>query len=124
MGMLSISVVTSLADVLERENAALAAMDLPAAAAVLPAKTAALTRFAEAVASGSGPWPPDAEPAAARLNRLALENRQLLERAMVAQERVIGIVAGAIASVAAPPAYGATGRLAANAGPLALSARV
>ncbi len=123
MTALSIAVVTGLADILARENAALAAMDLAAAAACLAEKTAALTRFAETVASETGPWPAEVAPEAARLDGLARENRVLLGRAMAAQERVIGIVAGAIASASAPPAYGAGGRLAARTGPLALSAR-
>ena len=124
MARLSIPVVTALADILERENTALAAMDLPAAAACLPEKTAALTRFAEAVAGDAGALPPDIGPAAMRLDALARENRMLLERAMAAQERVIGIVAGAIASASTPPAYGAHGRMSVAAGPVALSARV
>ena len=124
MPVLSIAVVSGLAKILERENTALAAMDLPAAAACLPEKTAALTRFAESVASEAGPWPRDVAPEAARLDALARENRRLLSRAMAAQERAIGIVAGAIASATAPPAYGAAGRFSANTGPVALSARV
>ena len=85
--------------VLEQENAALTAMDLPRAAALVVRKTAAIERLAGLPAS---------RPAAERLDDLARHNRRLLERAMIAQERVIGIVARAAANVDAP--YGAGGR--------------
>ena len=115
----------ALADVLARENAALAAMDLPAAAALLPAKTAALAAL---TAAGSpedfGPGAADLVAAARRLNDLARDNHRLLERAIAAQQRVIGIVAGAAASaVPAGPSYRASGRLTPDARPLALSTR-
>ena len=93
--------VRALADVLERENAALAAMDLPMAASLLAAKNAALTALS---AAHGGPVPPVA--LARRQDALAQNNRRLLERAMAAQEGVIGIVARAAAAAAAPSSYG------------------
>jgi hypothetical protein len=59
----------------------------------------------------------------ARLNGLAQENRRLLERAIGAQQRVIGIIVRAAASVAVAPHYGLQGRRAQQAGPMALSTR-
>ena len=59
---------------------------------LLPEKTAAI---ADLIASGEAvPSAPDPDlvSVARRLDDLALENRRLLERAIVAQQRVIGIV--------------------------------
>ena len=112
-----------LADILDRENVALAAMDLRRAVTLLPDKTAAI---ADLVASGeAGPGPPDPllVSAARRLDGLAADNRRLLERAIVARQRVIGIVVRAAASVALEPSYGAKGRQACRVGPVALSTR-
>ena len=100
-----------LVDILIRENAALIAMDLPRAASLLPEQTAAL---ADLAACG--------DPAALhRLEPLVAENRRLLERAMTAQERVIGIVAQALSGPVS--AYGATGRMTRPSGPVAISTR-
>ena len=100
----------ALASILERENAALAAMDLTAAAALLPEKTAVLAALPDAT--------PGAEAdTARRVAGLAKENKDLLERAIAAQERVIGIVARAAVSV--QPVYGGSGR----ARPVAISTR-
>ena len=104
--------VEGLAALLERENAALAAMDLPGAAVLLTAKRTAIDALT-AVEPASVP-----PPAARRLRDLALENRKLLERAMAAQERVIGIVARA--AVPVETSYGARGRVAR---PVAISTR-
>ena len=111
-----------LAAVLERENVALAAMDLPAATALLEEKTAALAALREA--SAESPPSPDREPEGRRLAALAADNHALLERAMVAQQRVIGIVAQAAALALEEPAYGARGQAGRAAGPVALATRV
>ncbi len=108
-------------DVLERENQALAAMDLRQAGALLADKTAAFADLAAAGGPPSGPWRVDLTAAARRLDRLARENRGLLERATAAQQQVIGIVVAAAASANASPCYG-KGRRAAT-GPLAFSTR-
>ena len=112
-----------LAEVLEQENTALEAMDLPRAMALLPEKEAA---FAALTAAG-GSDHPGMSPVAERLNRLATENRRLLERAMTVQQRVIGIVAQAAAEAAAEPAYGVTGgipgRSSGHVRPVAVSTR-
>lgn len=124
MSILPIAAVSGLADLLERENAALAAMDLPRAAAMLTEKTAGVAALAAAAGErNAAASPPDLVLAARRLNVLALENRRLLERAMEAQERVIGIVARAVASTATRPAYGARGIVEVASEPMALSTR-
>lgn len=111
---------TQLADVLDRENKALAVMDLRRAVTLLSEKTAAIADLSEA---GPEPPHPDLVAAARRLDGLAADNRRLLERAIVAQQRLIGIVVRAAASVAVEPSYGAKGRQARRVGPMALSTR-
>ncbi len=124
MPKLLLAAMNRLVEVLERENAALAAMDLPRAAAMLAEKTDALAALA-AAGGGAGEHP-GLLPAARRVDDLARKNRRLLERAIVAQQRVIGVVAAAAAaaSVTAEPFYGASGRQTRAAGPMALSTRV
>jgi hypothetical protein len=110
-----------LADLLARENAALERMDLPAAIALLADKRDVLATFERC--GDAIPEAPDADltDALRRLEELARENRQLLERAMAAQERVIGIVIRAAASASSGPSYGATGCAAPPTGPLTWS---
>ena len=103
------AVVNQLADVLDRENAALKAMDLPRAAGLLVEKTAAIADLTTAGDTAPASPDPALAPIARRLDGLARENRRLLERAIIAQQRVIGIVVRAAASVAAQPCYGARG---------------
>jgi hypothetical protein len=112
-----------LADVLDRENAALRAMDLRRAVTLLPEKTTAIAELTAAGDAAAGPSDPDLVSMAARLDGLAQENRKLLERAIGAQQRVIGIIARAAASVAVAPNYGVRGRRAHLTGPMALSTR-
>jgi len=86
--------VARLTDVLERENAALAALDLPGAARLLAEKQAAAGAFAalqQAIPSGAAP-----PPAVARLRSLGERNRSLLERAIAVQGAVIGVIAAAL----------------------------
>ena len=101
-----------LAELLARENAALAAMDLPSATALIEAKRAAADAFvaaqARAVSSGAVPVP----EVVRRLSELAAENRLLLERAMAVQQRVLAIIAEAAPRASAvAPRYGAAGGL-------------
>ncbi len=78
--------------VLERENAALAAMDLRAAAALEPEKA----RVVQALTALRPAAPSERRhPAALRLDVLAQENRAWLERGLAAQGRVIGLIASA-----------------------------
>jgi len=95
-----IAAATHLADTLAEENAALAALDLPRAAAMLPRKQQAVAAFTTALA-----WGGATEPVAQRLRSLADENKVLLERAIAAQGRVIAVFARAAAP---PPRYGAS----------------
>jgi hypothetical protein len=128
-GLVSASV--RLADVLARENAALAALNFAEAAAMLAEKQDAATLFALA-------WE-RARPLAAsldtraltalaqRLDAAAIENRRLLERGIAVQRRVLEIVARAVPralAARASPRYGARGTTKPAARtPLALSLR-
>lgn len=92
-----------LADTLEAENAALVALDLPRAAGLLADKQRAVSDLTAAQAM---PEPsPAADRVARRLKALALENKRLLERAIAAQSRVIGVVGRAAAPAVAPTGY-------------------
>ena len=108
-----IEAAVHLADTLARENAALRALDLAAAAGMLDEKQHAAEAFLEAqarVASGltAGPLPgPPSREVAERLTALAEENRRLLERAIAVQGRLLGTLARAAQPVASR--YGARG---------------
>ena len=119
----------ALAALLEHENRLLEALDLAAAAALLPAKQGAATAFlqAQAHAKSSGGIAPAITGLGARLRTLAAENRRLLERGLAAQGRVIAVIARAVrAHPATAPRYGASGALAGprTPAPLAISARM
>jgi hypothetical protein len=122
----------ALAGVLERENALLAALDLPAAAAMLPAKRAAAEAFRRAQTAARERAQPADLPtrmaaAGRRLVGLAVENRRLLERGLVAQGRVIAVIARAAQARPQPLGrYGANGALTGSrlSGPVAICARV
>ena len=113
-----------LADTLEAENAALAALDLPAAAALLEEKRRAMQSL-QAACSSDPTHRRGTEQAIERLHRLSDQNRLLLERAIAVQGRVIEIVAGAAVQACAPPRYGAYGPIAGSPPPaMALRTRV
>jgi hypothetical protein len=126
----------ALAAVLERENAALTAMDLPGAAALYPVKDAAAAalKAAQSDAGDGMAATLDAEQRrlarelAERLRDLIEENRRLLQRAIHVQGQVLGTIARAVAMStprAQPPRYGATGAFAhiRRQAPVVLSAR-
>ena len=92
-----------LADTLTAENTALAALDLPRAGAMLARKQRALADLAAAQTVSASH--DAAERMARRLQGLAIENKRLLERAIAAQGRVIGVIARA-AAPATSPGYG------------------
>ncbi len=105
-----------LADALRAENAALARLDLPAAAELATAKRQASDAFAAAFDAAhrtglqaTGPDRARAEEIAGHLRELTAENRRLLERAIALQSRVIETIAGA-ARPKGPGTYGALGR--------------
>jgi hypothetical protein len=109
-----------LAAVLERENAALGALDLRRAAAMLAEKQQAAAAF---VAAQPGGRAPPAE-LACRLRDLAQENSRKLEHAISVQRRIVGIITRAVRASAPAPRYGATGAMAAGRStPFTLSAR-
>jgi flagellar biosynthesis/type III secretory pathway chaperone len=126
----------ALAAALERENAALTAMDLPGAAALYPAKDAAATALKAAqleldeglAAALDAQQRRLARELAERLRELIEKNRRLLERAIHVQGQVLGTIARAVAMStprAQPPRYGASGALAQmrRPAPVVLSAR-
>ncbi len=104
--------IARLADAVAAENAALRALDLPAAAALLAQKQTAAAALAAARA-GAAPSPA-LRAAAARLQLLAEENRRLLERAIAVQTRVLGVLAGAARAANPAPRYGRSGAYAAR----------
>jgi hypothetical protein len=113
-----------LADTLEAENAALAAFDLPAAAALLDEKRHA-TQSLTSARSFDATHQRDVGQAFERLRRLAEQNSALLERAIAVQGRVIEIVATAAVQACATPRYGAYGSIADSTPPaMALRTRV
>jgi hypothetical protein len=113
-----------LLDILEQENDALRVMDLRRAAGFLPEKTAAIADLTAAGEASSGPAAPSLVPVARRLDDVASRNRLLLERAIVAQQRVIGIVVRAAAnSGKAESSYGNRRYWTRVTGPMALSTR-
>ena len=119
-----IAAAIRLAEVLQRENAALAVLDLPRAAGMLGEKQDVVRMFAE--------HQPGANLAAVglrtrleasmrRLRELAVENQMLLQRALGVQTRVMSLIAQAIRPVVGPPRYGASGAITASRRPHALT---
>ena len=117
----------TLTDILMREGERLAVVDYAGAVALTDAKRRALDGF-ERAQTGMG------EPPALgtisydigqRLSQAAIENRQLLGRAMVVQARVIDCFARAMPASSAASRYGARGMVAQPRGvsPVALLAR-
>jgi hypothetical protein len=96
-----------LADLLAQENAALAALDLPRATALLADKQDAARSFARA--QQAAPAGGSASPALVRLRVEAEQNRRLLERGILIQGEVIGLIAAALPKGAGPLRYAATG---------------
>ncbi len=122
-----VEAATDLADMLDRENAALAALDLAAAAALAESKRRVTDSFLAARARApAGPLGQEAERIATRLRDLAAENKRLLERAMFVQGRVLATIARAIPRVqGGAQHYRANGALvtASKAAPVAFCAR-
>ena len=104
-----IAATMRLASTLEAENAALRALNLPAAAALLAEKQAATDAF-NAVRIAAPPVRSEAlREAADRLTGQAEENRRLLERAIHVQTRVLGVIANAARPRNPAPRYGRSG---------------
>jgi hypothetical protein len=106
-----IAAAIRLSDTMAAENAALAALDLPRAAAMLAAKQQAAAAF---IAAQDAPLVAaqrdSAEMQLRRLHALAAENRTLLERAIAVQSRVIGVIARAATPAITASGYGAPAR--------------
>ena len=118
--------VRALCDVLRDENAALSAMDIKMANRKLPEKQAATDALVAAL-RGKPVLPHASRDDVATLDRLAAENRALLERAMSAQRRVIGCIARAVPrAIGQTRPYVASGRHQASAQipPISLSAQI
>lgn len=121
----------SLAAVLAQENAALRAVDLARATTLLAQKGHAIAAFTAANADAAATGLTAAERRRAsveigeRLRALADDNQRLLERAMLVQRRVMGLIAEAAPRPAAAPRYDARGAIegARKREPVALSTR-
>lgn len=121
-----LAAATRLAQVLTAENAALLALDAPAAAALLTEKLAAARELAEAAAQRpAARQTPESAGLALRLRDLAEENRRLLEHAILVQGRVLDMVARAARQGVAQSSgrYGASGAAASAGGAVALHVR-
>ena len=120
-----------LTEALRAENAALARLDLGAAAELAHGKRLAADAFAAAFdathRSGSraeGEARDRTEEIARALKDLTAENRRLLERAIDLQSRVIEAIAGALRPPG-PGTYGARGRVrAGRPAPISFASRV
>jgi hypothetical protein len=117
-----------LAEALDAENRALAALDLDTAVALAPAKSEAADAFAaardaatKAAARAEGQERTLAEQLGRRLEGLAAENRRLLERAITLQAQVIETIAGAALPAANPGTYGRLGERRAPIAPAAIA---
>lgn len=121
-----LSAAARLVQVLKAENAALLALDAPAAAALLEEKLAAARGLAEASAQRpAARQTPESAGLALQLRDLAEENRRLLEHAILVQSRVLDMVARAARHGAAQSSgrYGASGAAAQHRGAAALHMR-
>lgn len=104
-----IDAAMTLADTLARENEALSKLDLARAAAMLSAKRRATVAFEQARRRNAGvpaPVRPElAQSVELQLAQLAEQNRVLLERAIRAQKRLLGTIAGALPRARAGAGY-------------------
>ena len=99
-----------LADLLDRENASLRRLDLPTALMLLDAKRAAVAAFELALRDGGTIDADDATRGlAVRLRDAGAENKRLLERAMLAQQHVMSLLAQAARQAGPSGRYGAGG---------------
>ena len=116
-----IAAAVRLAELLDRENTALAALDLPRAAQMVADKQRAVAAFAVAHAAAgtlATLQRATAEDTARRLQALSAENKRLLERAIAVQGRLIGTIARALPP-SGGPRYGAGGSVEQHGRPVA-----
>ena len=90
----------ALCAVLDEENAALHALDVPRAIALVGAKQAAADALLKAQAHGSPAATAASLALAERLQLGATTNKRLLERAIAAQNRVMACIARAVPKAA------------------------
>jgi hypothetical protein len=117
-----VAAATRLADLLARENAALAALAFAQATDIAAGKERVIAAFSRAIAAEALPL-----HLARRLAGLAAENKRLLERAIYVQGQVIACIARAAPRPAGVArGYGRTGAWAAQGRttPIALAARI
>ncbi|MCX7383319.1 MAG: hypothetical protein NT133_18325 [Alphaproteobacteria bacterium] len=124
-----LSATEALADLLEAENGALAAMDFPRVGCLAAAKTSAVAALAVArpPLGGRAIVEPRLRAAVVRLEALTRANQTLLQRAIAAHREVMGVIVAA----ARKSGRGAAGRYTAQGAaappvraPIAVSARV
>jgi len=135
-----IAVASRLAETLEQENAALDAFDIARATGLVDAKAQALNDMQMLIAERAAARAEANQPTACRDEKAEVErlgrrlmiaaerNKRLLQRALVVQGRIIGMIARAVPRAMAMNAsrYGAQGRIHAQdlKQPFALSSRV
>jgi hypothetical protein len=106
-----IDAADQLSELLERENAALERMDITAATAMLADKQQAIAALVASQCEPVGDDEADRRARTQRLGALAAANRQLLERAIIVQDRVLGMIASALPQATGRDGgYGAGGR--------------
>ncbi len=122
-----VAIAAALTDILDQENRALTALDLPCAMALLERKHRATDALLAAKDGIARPRDRAAlQLMVGRLEALAEDNRRLLERAIEVQGRVIALVArSAPKRLPEAPRYTAAGSLAGanRTAPVAFSAR-
>ena len=106
-----IAVARRLADILERENAALEALDIPRAMDFLDEKQRALEAWYALPSDSTLPaGSADHDLILRRLRRLVDDNRTLLRHALAVQMRVIAILAATMPRVGSVAQYGPSTR--------------
>ncbi len=99
-----------LCDVLEAENEVLAKLEFGRIGALQAEKQKALAVLNGFAAEAANPATRRNPALGARLQRLADENRRLLEQAIMVQKRIMAVLAGAARTAQAPIGYGSRGR--------------
>ena len=101
----------ALCEVLDLENSALERLDVASAILLLTAKQAATDALLKAPRRAGVIASSDSRELASRLEGLAARNKLLLERAIIAQNRVMACIARAVPKTLANGGrYGATGQ--------------
>ena len=99
-----------LCDVLEAENAALARLEFGQIEVFQQDKREALAALDGHAADATDPAVLNDPVLGARLQQLAMENKRLLEQAILVQKRVMAVLASAARTAQTPIGYGSMGR--------------